>query len=77
MTMMHFDNYDGAYGYDLKSIILYHPFLLGSRAIIAAILSMTLMMTMTMTMMLIYCMMMMKMWISTIIMHVVALLDPN
>ena len=32
MMMMHYDNYDGAYGYDLISIRLYNPFLWGSRA---------------------------------------------
>ena len=31
MTMMHWDNYDGAYGYDFTSIRLYIPFLWGSR----------------------------------------------
>ena len=31
MMMMHYDNYDGVYGYDLISIRLYHPFLWGSR----------------------------------------------
>ena len=30
MTMMRYDNYDGAYGYDLISIRLYHPFFWGS-----------------------------------------------
>ena len=30
MTMMYYNNYDGAYGYDLISIRLYHPFFSGS-----------------------------------------------
>ena len=29
MKMMHYDNYDGVYGYYLISIRLYHPFLWG------------------------------------------------
>ena len=32
MTMMHYNNYDGTYGYDSISIRLYHPFLWGSMA---------------------------------------------
>ena len=32
MTMMHYDNYDGEYGYDLIIIRLYYPFLWGNRA---------------------------------------------
>ena len=30
MTMMHYNNYEGEYGYDLISIRLYHPFFQGS-----------------------------------------------
>ena len=30
MEMMYYDNYDGANGYDLMSIRLYHPFFWGS-----------------------------------------------
>ena len=29
MMIMHYNNYDGAYGYDLMSIILYNPLLWG------------------------------------------------
>ena len=32
MMMMHYDKYDGLYGYDLIRIRIYHPFLWGSRA---------------------------------------------
>ena len=32
MTMIDYNNYDGAYGYDLINIRLYHPFLWGSMA---------------------------------------------
>ena len=30
MMMMHYGNYDGAYGYDLISLRLYHPLFWGS-----------------------------------------------
>ena len=32
VMMMHYNNYDGPYGYDLISIRLYHPFFWGSMA---------------------------------------------
>ena len=32
MTTIHYNNYDGAYGYDLISIRLYHQFFWGSMA---------------------------------------------
>ena len=81
MTMMHYDNYDGAYGYYLISIRLYHPFLWEVVGFFAHYyhnyIDDDIDEDYDDDMMLIYCMMMMTMWMPTMTMHMVALLDPN